>query len=142
MAKKGRTRAKAILAYPEHVLQPADLLHFIYLDEFFDEAKGLKLGEDDITAIEIMIMAGGKDSPVMRGTGGLRKMRFAPESWNCGKSGAARVCFVHFKAFWTVLMVTIYRKSEFDNLSNEAKREIARLISDAETELKQRRQIN
>lgn len=141
MSGKRRKKSKVTLKFPKHALQPTDLLHFIYLDGFEEDCFELGLNEADIEGIEICIMVGGKDSPVIPNTGGLRKMRFAPEKWNCGKSGAARVCFVFFPEFWTVLMVTIYRKSEFDDLSEEAKSVYRNLIREIE-EAFERRQRN
>jgi hypothetical protein len=57
-------------------------------------------------------MASPKGNPVVPGTGGLRKMRFAPESWMKGKRGAGRVLYVHFEEFGIVLLVAAYDKSE------------------------------
>lgn len=141
MPAKRRKQPKATLKYPKHALQPTDLLHFVYLDGFEEDCAELGLNEVDIEGIEICIMAGGKDSPVIPNTGGLRKMRFAPEKWNCGKSAAARVCFVFFQEFWTVLLVTAYRKSEFDDLSEEAKGVYRKLIREIEAAFERRQRI-
>lgn len=127
MAKK-RKKKVVDLKYPGHALKPSDLLHFVCLDGFEDEWIELGLGEDEMEAMEIFIMCGAKDAPVIQGTGGLRKMRFAPESWNTGKSGAARVCFVYFPEWNLVVFVTVYRKSEHDSLSGECKTAIRTLI--------------
>ena len=51
----------------------------------------------------------------MQGTGGLRKARFAFE--HQGKSGGVRVCYVDFVVKETVYLITVYPKSEKDNLS-------------------------
>lgn len=119
MGRKRRKSAK--LRYPKHVLKPEDLLHFIYDDGFLSDCEEIDLREDDIAAIEIAIMAGLSRAPVIQGTGGLRKLRFVPERWNTGKSGAARVLFVYFADVWSVMMVAAYKKSEYDNISNSAK---------------------
>lgn len=138
MADKRRKKQPAPLKYPKYSLKLADLLHFIYDDGFLQDCKELGLNEDDINAIEIAIMVGGKDSPVIEGTGGLRKMRFAPKRWNVGKSGAARVLFVFFEACWTVFMVAVYRKSAYDNISDAAKAIYRKLIAQAEALIEKR----
>ncbi len=116
-------------------MKPEDLLHFIELSGFEADWKRLGLNDEDLTALQLEIMAGGKESPVVRGTGGLRKLRFAPASWQIGKSGAIRVCFSYFERFGVVLLIVAYGKSERDNLSAKEKSLIRRLLADAEREL-------
>jgi hypothetical protein len=110
-------------------LQPAELLHFIELDEFQQDWSALGLAvEDDLWDLQHEIMHNPERAPVVPGTGGLRKMRFAPRRWGIGKSGAIRVCYVYFKPHWTVLLVMAYGKNRKDTLSAEEKRAIARYI--------------
>lgn len=110
MAKK-RTARRTKLTYPEYALRPLDFLHFIYLNGYEDDWTELGLGEDDLEAVEVAIMAGGKDSPIIEGTGGLHKMRFSPLRWNTGKSGALRICFAYFEEYFTTVMVFAYKKA-------------------------------
>lgn len=58
---------------------------------------------------------------VMAGTGGLRKIRFAPPSWNTGKSGATRVCYALFSGAATAYLVALFAKKEKPNLSDAEK---------------------
>jgi hypothetical protein len=58
----------------------------------------------------------------MKGTGGLRKMRFAPSSANRGKSGAVRVCYVIFVAAASCYLLAIFPKNEQPNLSADDKK--------------------
>jgi hypothetical protein len=136
MAKNKRTSTRAQLTYPRHAFNPEDLLHFIELREFTRGWDDLGLDdEDDLTALQIMIMIGPKNHPVIRGTGGLRKIRFAPDDWNKGKSGSVRVCYVYFQDYGIVLLVVAYGKGEKDDLSAADKRAISKLISGIEKEL-------
>lgn len=64
--------------------------------------------------------------PVIKGTGGLRKIRFSFE--NEGKSGGVRVCYVDFVVEETIYLITVYPKSEKDNLSYAERNEIKKLI--------------
>ena len=72
--------------------------------------------------------------PVMRGTGGLRKMRFAYEGR--GKSGSTRVCYVDFVFYETVYLISVFPKSEKANLSNEEKNAVKKMISLLEKEIR------
>lgn len=77
-------------------------------------------------------MTGPKRAPVVSGTGGLRKIRIAPEGWSKGKSGAARVCYVYFEASCLVLLLAAYGKNEKGNLKAAEKRQIKQLIEEIE----------
>jgi hypothetical protein len=93
------------------LLQPADLLHFVELRAFTEAWDAvLGLNDDDLTALQVLIMFGPKDAPVVAGTGGLRKLRYAPSGWSHGKRGGVRVCYVHYEALGVVLLVTAYAK--------------------------------
>lgn len=54
---------------------------------------------------------------VMASTGGLRKVRFAPPSRRSGKSGAYRVSYVYFRLAETVVLASIFAKSDKENLT-------------------------
>jgi hypothetical protein len=53
----------------------------------------------------------------MRGTGGVRKIRFARPGEGRGKSGAYRVCYAYFARRGMVFLLTVYGKSERANLT-------------------------
>jgi hypothetical protein len=128
-----------MLTYLTSQFSPEDLLHFVELDEFRDDWESLGLDvESDLWALQIMIMAGPKKSPVVQGTGGLRKIRFSPDQWHKGKSGGVRVCYVYFEKHWTVLLVAAYDKNEKDNLTAEEKRGIRDYIRSIERYLSER----
>ncbi len=125
--------------YSEHRLDPEDLLHFVEMPEFTKAWEELGLDDErDLLALQLLLMAAPKKAPVIKGTGGLRKLRIAPEKWRRGKSGGARVCYVYFEEFHLVLLVLIYAKNEVDTLSNALKREIHKLIIEIESYLEKR----
>jgi hypothetical protein len=53
---------------------------------------------------------------VMRATGGLRKIRFAPPSRARGKSGSMRVGYAQFPEHHLILLVTLFLKKDEENL--------------------------
>lgn len=116
--------------YPEHQIKREDLLHFVELDGFVDDWKELGLDvEMDLWALQVGVMSDPSGSPVIEGTGGLRKLRFAPPGWKVGKRGAVRVCYVYFPEHWTVLLVMAYAKNRKDSLSAREKRDITSYIN-------------
>jgi hypothetical protein len=54
---------------------------------------------------------------VIQGTGGLRKLRFSPPSWNKGKRSATRVAFVYLELHSIVLLMSVYSKGEKLNIT-------------------------
>ena len=97
----------------------------------------LRLPDEELASLQIAIMCNPNGSPVIEGTRGLRKMRYAPKAWGTGKRGALRICYVYFERFHTVLLAIVYRKGEQDDLSaadkaaiNKAIDRIAKAIQD------------
>lgn len=58
-----------------------------------------------------------KTGDVIRGTGRLRKMRFAFE--HRGKSGSTRVCYVDFEIKEVIYLLAVFAKNEQENLTKE-----------------------
>lgn len=120
------------LVYPRDLLDPKDWLNFVQLDPFPRAWKRLGLGDDALRGLEIAIMTNPAEAPVIRGTGGLRKLRFSPEGWQVGKSGALRVCYAYFQEFGLVALVTAYEKSRQDNLTDQERNVIRDLLREIE----------
>ena len=93
-------------------------LTFIQTPMFVVQAARLKLTDEDVQALEQLIMEFPERGNVMRQTGGIRKIRFAP-SWHTGKSGATRVCYVVFNAIDACYFVSVFAKNEKANLSDK-----------------------
>lgn len=114
---------------PKHHFRPEDLLTFVEMDGFAADWKELGLDSDDLLALQVMIMSGPTGAPIVQGTGGLRKIRFAPARWRTGKRGAARVCYVYFEEWRIVLLVIAYSKGQQDDLTAQEKKVIRGLIA-------------
>lgn len=63
---------------------------------------------------------------VIRGSGGVRKVRWAREG--TGKSGGVRVVYLTRNEAGEVYLLTIYAKSESENISVSALKEIRRAL--------------
>jgi len=137
--RKKATRKRLTVGYPSHALKPEDLLDFVELPAFTKRWERLGLDdEEDLSALQVLIMAAPKAAKPMEKTDGLRKIRFAPKRWNVGKSGAARVLYVYFERFGIVLLCLVYGKNEIDNISDGVKRYLNKLVGEIESELRHR----
>jgi len=101
---------------------------FIQLSRFVAKWRSLKLNDADLSALESLLMADPDAGDVMAGTGGVRKIRFAPPSRHTGKSGAFRVAYTYFRTGDTVYLLTIYGKNEQENVTAEQKAEFKALM--------------
>jgi hypothetical protein len=124
--------------YPPHALSPEDVLTFVELHGFVDDWADLGLNDTDLQALQGALMAAPTCGRVIQGTGGLRKLRFAPARWKKGKSGAIRVCYVYFPAYAVILLVVPYAKNEKDTLTNADKKTYRRLTQAIEAEFAKR----
>jgi hypothetical protein len=104
---------------------------FIQLTAFTNQWKKLGLSDEDLQALERQLQRNPKAGDVLPGTGGLRKVRFAPPSRHTGKSGALRVAFAYFRTASTVYLFTIFAKRNQANLTaaecKEAKKSLEAL---------------
>jgi hypothetical protein len=122
-------------------LTPDRFLHFVELDEFRADWEGLGLDvENDLLALQLVLMHDPSAGAVIAGTGGLRKLRFAPPGRSAGKRGSLRVCYVWWPEYWLILLVMVYGKSAKQDLTAHEKRGIRQYIHRIEQWLADRRQ--
>ena len=84
------------------------------------------LTDDDLKVLQEQLLKNPDLGAVMQGTGGLRKMRFALPGR--GKSGSCRVLYVDFVIAEAIYFIFAYPKNEMDNLSQEERNNIKKLI--------------
>ena len=96
------------------------------------------LGDEALSALQVLMMCNPTGAKVMKDTGGLRKTRYSPKGWNRGKSGGLRVCYVHFQKCGIVLLCLVFRKGELDNLSDAGKKAVRNVIKRIEKQLEKR----
>lgn len=81
---------------------------FIQLNLFATRWSRLGLDDEATRQLENQIMQNPSAAPIIRGTGGARKIRFAPAAWRAGKSGSLRVIYAYFQPLETALLITAY----------------------------------
>jgi hypothetical protein len=111
-------------------------ISFIQLSGFTANWKRLRLTDIDLVRLETAILKDPDAPPVMRGTGGLRKIRFAPDSSSGGKSGGIRACFAYFPEFGLVYLCAVFSKNAKANLSAVECEEYRRLLTAFRTYLR------
>ena len=73
------------------------------------------LGDDELNSLQWVLMADPEKGDLIRGSGGLRKLRWAGSGR--GKRGGLRVIYYWHVPGSTILFRLAYPKSEQDNLS-------------------------
>ena len=104
-------------------------LTFGQVASFVADWKRLRLTDEDLQALEALIMERPEAGVVMHGTGGLRKVRFARPSWRTGKSGATRVCYVLLSEIDQCYLIALLAKNEQSNLNAAQKAAARKLIA-------------
>lgn len=105
-----------------------DFLAFFAAAAFTASWEKLGLNDQDLVRLQQQIIDDPTAGDVVAGTGGLRKMRFAPAGG--GKRGGVRVCYTLFPDRGTVYLVTAFGKSRKTDLSPAEKKATAAMISE------------
>ncbi|MEW6344953.1 MAG: toxin [Paraburkholderia sp.] len=93
------------------------------------------LSDDEYRFLQEQMLAKPDGGDLIKGTGGLRKLRFADKRRNKGKRSGLRVIYYYWVGgpqFW---MFTLYDKDEMSDLTSDERKELARML---EVEIAQR----
>jgi hypothetical protein len=117
---------------------PRDWKRFVEVPYFTNKWRYLGLKDHDLHALQLTLLANPRVGAVMKGSGGLRKCRFAPRTAGKGKSGAFRVGCVCFEQFDVICLLAVFAKKDEANLSraeqNALRKAIERLYDWVATE--------
>ena len=100
---------------------------FIEVPTFTKKWKNLGLTDDNLRALENVLLNDPKAGDVIQGTGGLRKIRIPLE--NTGKRGGGRVIYVDIEIKETIYIINVYTKNEKDDLTEEEKRSFKMFVN-------------
>ena len=103
-------------------------LTLIQLSTFASKWSKLRLTDEDLQSLESMLIENPEAGSVIAGTGGLRKLRFAPPSWHTGKRGATRVIYAFIVEGQAVFLFTLYGKNEQSDLSADEKKRFRQVL--------------
>ena len=99
---------------------------FIHTKVFDKTWTAAGCNDDDLIELQRTICENPKGPPVIRGTGGVQKIRVALEGR--GKRGGARVLFVDFESKGVVGLLYAYPKSEKTDISNEERKTLKMMV--------------
>jgi len=86
------------------------------------------LSEDEYLGLQSYLILSPESGKVVPGSGGVRKIRWAISGK--GKSGGVRVIYYYKKRDDEIWLLTIYGKSEVENIPAHVLRQIAKEIKD------------
>jgi mRNA-degrading endonuclease RelE of RelBE toxin-antitoxin system len=86
------------------------------------------LADDEYTALQVALAANPDMGPVIPGSGGVRKLRWAAPGR--GKRGGYRVIYYVRKANGVIWMLTMYPKNVAENIPAHVLRQIRKEIED------------
>ena len=89
------------------------------------KAKGRMSAADVHTVIDLLA-ADPLCGDLIRGTGGVRKVRIAVKGK--GKSGGVRVVYYFYNETMPVFLITVFAKKEKDNLTKAQRNTLAKLV--------------
>ena len=104
---------------------------FYEMPTFTKQWKELGLDEDDLISLQNIILSDPEVGVIIRGTGGVRKMRFA--YIGRGKSGSTRIIYVDFALYESVYLISAYQKSDKESLTDAEKKELKELVRQLKT---------
>ena len=106
---------------------------FIHTRIFDEDWAELGLNDADLSRLQHELVGNPEAGSVVKGAGGLRKVRFAPR--HSGKSGGLRVCYSNYREYGIILLAIVYDKREQSDLERTETKAIARLFKRFEDQL-------
>ena len=99
---------------------------FVYTSKFDREWRKLGMTDDDLKPLELYLLENPGTGMIMKGTGGIRKMRWALS--DKGKSGGIRVLFIDFIMSEKICMFDLFPKDEKENLSQSERSSLKQIV--------------
>ena len=106
---------------------------FIFTKHFDDKWSKLGLTDEDCVLLEQFLLENPEVGVIMRGTGGIRKLRWSLPS--TGKSGGVRILYIDYIVQETIVIFDLFTKHEKDNLSDSEKATLKAIVKSLGREL-------
>ena len=104
------------------------MIAIVELTSFKKAVKKL-LSEESIDNLKLFLSENPTAGDMIKGTGGLRKIRWSLDN-NKGKSGGSRVIYYYQNENKPLFLITVYIKSEKENLTQEEVNIFAKLTNE------------
>ena len=99
---------------------------FVHTKVFDRQWAALGCDDDDLLELQKAICIDPQKPPVIKSTGGVRKIRIALD--DRGKSGGARVLYVDFVVRGVIGLLYAYPKSEKENISDDERKTLKKMV--------------
>ncbi len=104
----------------------------LFVTKTYERTVRKLMSETDRQAMEAAIIADPKAAPVIRGTGGIRKLRWAGSGR--GRRGGIRTIYFHHVGPGAIYLLAAYAKAAQDDLSPADKKVLSRLVTTIKNE--------
>lgn len=94
---------------------------------FFERIAKKLLASDSLDTLYNYLQVHPEIGKLIQGTGGVRKFRWKTGKNNKGKSGGVRVLY-HYSKDILIILISVYSKSEKDNITQAERNELKQLI--------------
>ena len=101
---------------------------FLYSKKFSEKWDSLGLTDNDLNPLEKYLLNNPQAGVVVRGTGGLRKLRWILP--NIGKSGGIRVAYIDVIVHEKIYILDLFPKNEKDNYTDAEKKVLKQAITE------------
>lgn len=142
MAGQPRTHKRETrrVKYPEQMgelikQEATDFLRSVPLPGFEKQWSNVGMDEKDMRALEVLLMLNPEGHPIVKGSGGVRKLRFASARSHAGKRGGARVYYLYVRAKDIVFWLYIHTKKQEAQISEKGKKALKALVDDIRDQL-------
>ena len=92
------------------------------------------IGDESLAALQVELARNPETGPVIEGTGGLRKARWALKGR--GKSGGIRVIYLYLRIRNVIYLVYAFSKDESDDLTPDQKKQLKAIVEAIKQEYK------
>jgi len=93
------------------------------------------LTDTELAELEKTMMRNPSIGAIIKGTGGVRKMRFALHN-DKGKSGGVRVLYVDYVSYEKTILLNAYVKGEKDSITDSEKSQLKKIVDEISKELR------
>ena len=106
----------------------------LYFTRTYERAVRKLLSEESRKEMEASIVAAPDAAPIIRGTGGIRKMRWSGSGR--GKRGSIRTIYFYHAGPDAIYLLTAYAKADRENLSPADTKALSRLVAAIKKEVR------
>lgn len=110
---------------------------FIELRSFRRRWESFDLTDRDLRRLQLELGQRPNAGQAVPGAGGIRKLRFAPETEGKGKSGGYRVYYANLTGAGVIVLAVLFRKNEAADISQRQRQGLMQAVQVIESQMRQ-----